>query len=104
MPRLKHIPSRTCAACHRKRSKREMVRIVRTPYASVQVDLTGKLNGRGAYLCPDLVCWQQSLSQKRLARLEYAVRGRIAPEDRERLLSYAASLDTTVQESAVTTS
>ena len=101
MPSQKHIPLRTCTACGRKAPKRELVRIVRTPYGNVQVDGTGKQNGRGAYLCTDPACWEQGLRPKRLPRLEHALRGRIPSEDREHLLSYAATL-TSVSPSSVT--
>lgn len=66
-PRPKHIPLRTCIACRQERSKRELVRVVRTPTAGVQVDLTGKLAGRGAYLCRSRACWEQALQGQRLA-------------------------------------
>lgn len=66
-PRPKHIPLRACIACRQERNKRELVRIVRTPTAGVQVDLTGKLAGRGAYLCRSRACWEQALQGQRLA-------------------------------------
>jgi len=97
MPQWKHLPARTCTACRRKAPKRELVRIVRTPYGNVLVDATGKQNGRGGYLCADPRCWEQALGPKRLARLEYALRGRIAPDDKAALLQYAATLGTATQ-------
>lgn len=45
------IPQRKCVTCQKMLSKKEMVRIVRSPEGEVSVDLTGKKNGRGAYLC-----------------------------------------------------
>lgn len=66
-PRPKHIPLRTCIACRQERSKRELIRIVRTLNAGVQVDPTGKLAGRGAYLCRSRACWEQALQGQRLA-------------------------------------
>ena len=86
------MPLRTCTSCGRKAPKLELIRIVRTPFGKVQVDGTSKLNGRGAYLCTNTVCWEHGLKPKRLPRLEYALRGRIPPEDKEYLLSYAATL------------
>ena len=47
------IPMRTCVVTHEKFEKKELVRVVRTPLGTVEVDLTGKLNGRGAYLKKD---------------------------------------------------
>jgi predicted RNA-binding protein YlxR (DUF448 family) len=55
-----HVPTRTCVACRTTRFKREFVRLVRTPEGEVKVDLTGKLAGRGAYLCQDDACWTQA--------------------------------------------
>ncbi len=66
-PRPKHIPLRTCIICRQERNKRELVRIVRTPNAGVQIDPTGKLAGRGAYLCRSRACWEQAVQGQRLA-------------------------------------
>jgi predicted RNA-binding protein YlxR (DUF448 family) len=59
---VKHVPQRTCVACGLEKGKRDLIRIVRTPAEGVQVDLTGKLSGRGAYLCVEQVCWTKGLS------------------------------------------
>ncbi len=58
--RVKHIPQRTCVGCRSVLSKRELIRIVRTP-EGVQVDTTGKIAGRGAYLHDRRTCWEQGL-------------------------------------------
>lgn len=47
---MKKIPCRTCVITREKLPKRELVRVVRTPDGNVVVDITGKANGRGAYL------------------------------------------------------
>ncbi|MFN3975421.1 MAG: RNase P modulator RnpM [Dehalococcoidia bacterium] len=86
--RLRHIPLRSCAGCGAKRSKREMVRIVRLPSGEVVVDLTGKRPGRGTYLCPILSCWENALKR---GRLEHALRGTLSPQAREALRAYAAA-------------
>lgn len=57
--RPKHIPQRSCIVCRRKVDKRQLTRIVRTAEAGVLVDPTGKLNGRGAYVCDQIVCWEK---------------------------------------------
>jgi len=44
------------------------VRIVRTPTGDVVVDVTGRLAGRGAYLCSDQVCWQAAIKRSALQR------------------------------------
>jgi predicted RNA-binding protein YlxR (DUF448 family) len=62
VPGRKHVPQRTCVACRRKLDKRRLTRIVRSSEAGVIVDASGKLNGRGAYLCDDRACWENALS------------------------------------------
>ncbi|MFC2030833.1 RNase P modulator RnpM [Chloroflexota bacterium] len=59
---------RTCIGCHRKKPKRELIRIVRTPEGTVEVDPRGKRSGRGAYLCADGNCLEGALVPERLAR------------------------------------
>jgi predicted RNA-binding protein YlxR (DUF448 family) len=51
-----HVPTRTCAVCRTSRPKREMTRVVRTPAGEVQVDPTGRLAGRGTYICHEPEC------------------------------------------------
>ncbi|MEA2645425.1 MAG: uncharacterized protein QOE92_508 [Chloroflexota bacterium] len=65
MPKRAHQPTRTCVACRRNRPKRELVRLVRTQGGAVEVDAGGKIDGRGAYLCPDPACW--TLAERRRA-------------------------------------
>jgi len=64
----RHYPTRTCVACRTERQKREFVRIVRSPDGAVTLDLTGKANGRGAYLCADGSCWSVALKKKAIER------------------------------------
>jgi hypothetical protein len=85
----KRIPQRTCVACRTVRPKRELVRIVRTPEGHVDVDETGKQNGRGAYLCPQVSCWERAVSKGQLNR---ALRANLSEETRARLREYAADL------------
>ncbi|MDM8529345.1 YlxR family protein, partial [Anaerolineales bacterium HSG24] len=54
----KHQPQRICIACRQKIDKRLLLRIVRTPEGEFIVDPTGKVNGRGAYICQQPACWQ----------------------------------------------
>lgn len=67
MPKVRKIPQRQCVACGETRSKRDLVRVVRTPAGEVRVDATGKLSGRGAYVCPDAACVDRALREGRLA-------------------------------------
>ncbi len=56
----KKIPMRMCTACREMKPKRELVRIVKTPEGEIKLDLTGKLNGRGAYICKSCDCLQKA--------------------------------------------
>lgn len=67
MPRK--LPQRTCLGCQAQKSKREMIRIVRTPEGSVEVDPTGKKSGRGAYVCPSPECLELLRKGKRLEKV-----------------------------------
>jgi predicted RNA-binding protein YlxR (DUF448 family) len=72
---------RTCVACGRTRPKRELLRIVRTPNGLVRVDPTGKVSGRGAYVCREPGCADAGLREARLARaLEVAIPADVADQ------------------------
>jgi len=68
MTRRKHIPQRTCIGCREVGGKRQLVRLVRTPEGTVEVDETGKRPGRGAYLHRQRSCWQMALQKHFLER------------------------------------
>jgi uncharacterized protein len=78
-PAPKRFPMRTCVACRTERQKREFVRIVRTPEGTVNLDNTGRANGRGAYLCADGSCWAAALKKKSIER---ALSAPLTPEVR----------------------
>ena len=65
---MKKIPCRTCIITKEKLPKGELVRVVRTPEGNVEVDLTGKLNGRGAYLKKDAEVFAKAKKTKTLDR------------------------------------
>ncbi|HLJ60430.1 MAG TPA: YlxR family protein [bacterium] len=67
MPRVRKVPQRQCVACGRTRGKRDLVRVVRTPAGDVRVDVTGRLAGRGAYVCPEPDCVDRAVRDGRLA-------------------------------------
>ena len=70
----KKIPQRQCMGCRERRAKREMIRVVRCPDGSVNLDFGGKMNGRGAYICPDPECLKKAIRSKSLERsLEVAI-------------------------------
>lgn len=62
------IPMRKCIACNEMRPKRELVRVVKNKEGDVNVDLTGKANGRGAYICPTVKCFEDAHKSKKFAR------------------------------------
>lgn len=66
--KTKKIPLRTCVISKEKLSKAELLRIVRTPDGVVVVDLTGKLNGRGAYIKKDMAILEKAKKTKQLER------------------------------------
>lgn len=80
--RQKPPPMRLCLGCGAQRPKRELVRVVRTPEGEVRADPTGKLNGRGAYICPDQECLRKAM---RGHRLEKALEVNLGPEILEQL-------------------
>lgn len=67
-PRPKHVPQRTCVVCRDTDAKRALTRIVRTGEGTIEVDPSGRKNGRGAYLCDRQECWERAVSTPILAR------------------------------------
>jgi len=59
-------------ACRTARAKRDLVRVVRTPAGDLRLDETGRLAGRGAYLCRDAACWRTALDKGGLQRALHA--------------------------------
>ena len=88
----KHVPQRTCVGCRAIRPKREMVRIVRTPDGGVEIDETGKMSGRGAYLCRRQECWDIALKKD---RLQHALKTSLTDEERATLEEFAHKLPET---------
>ena len=64
----KKIPKRQCMGCRERKAKREMIRVVRTVDGSVCLDFSGKLNGRGAYICPNADCLKKAQKARSLER------------------------------------
>ena len=88
-PRPKHVPQRMCVACRDHAAKRTLIRLVRTPEGAVEVDPTGKKNGRGAYLCEIPMCWEKALKTGLLSR---ALNITLSQETIASLRQHAASL------------
>ena len=68
MSNNKKIPMRKCVGCQEMKSKKEMLRVIRTQEGEFLLDATGKKNGRGAYLCPSSECRGKAIRQKGLER------------------------------------
>ncbi len=68
MGQTKKIPTRTCTGCREEKNKKELIRIVRDKDGGVFVDLTGKQNGRGAYICHSKACLEKALKNRGLER------------------------------------
>lgn len=80
-PKVPHVPLRTCIGCQTERPKKELLRIVKTPEGALQLDgPKGKLNGRGAYVCPQVGCFEQLLKRK---ALQHAFKCALKAEDLE---------------------
>lgn len=85
--RTKHIPQRTCVGCRLVNAKKTLTRIVRTD-TGLQIDKTGKIPGRGAYIHDQKSCWQAALKGK----LANALKTEISNENRRVLEDYANHL------------
>ena len=64
----KKIPLRQCIGCGEMKSKKEMIRVIRTSEGEFLLDATGRKNGRGAYLCPNSDCLAKAVKNKGLER------------------------------------
>ena len=66
--KVKKVPQRMCTGCMEMKPKKELIRVVRTKEGDLSVDLTGKKNGRGAYICRSIECLEKAFKAKRLQR------------------------------------
>lgn len=65
---MKKQPQRTCIGCNAKKDKNDLVRIVKNKQGEIILDRTGKLDGRGAYICDSIDCLEKAKKSKRLER------------------------------------
>lgn len=68
MGAVKKIPMRKCTGCGEMKSKKELVRVLKTAENNIIIDLTGKQNGRGAYLCKSNECLKRAIKTKAIER------------------------------------
>jgi len=85
----KHLPQRTCISCQQIKEKKALIRLVRIESGVIEVDISGKNPGRGAYLCPNKVCWELALKKN---RLEYALRTKLSNDNSQILTEYIHNL------------
>ena len=78
---VKHKPQRSCVVCRTKTDKRDLIRLVKANQR-LQIDESGKMNGRGAYLCKNRDCWVRASSQSPLGS---ALRHNLSDADRDYL-------------------
>ncbi|MBE6859765.1 MAG: YlxR family protein [Ruminococcus sp.] len=64
----KKIPMRMCLGCNEMKPKKELIRVVKTPEDEICLDLIGKKNGRGAYICKSLECFNNARKNRRFEK------------------------------------
>ena len=64
----KKVPMRQCTGCREMKSKRDMIRVIKTAENEICIDATGRMNGRGAYICPTMECLKQAMKSRGLER------------------------------------
>lgn len=83
---MKKIPLRRCLGCFESKPKNELYRIVKTKEGEILLDKTGKLNGRGAYICKSKDCLEKAIKAKRIEReFEMKVSNEIYTELKNRI-------------------
>lgn len=65
---MKSIPQRTCIGCNLKANKNSFIRIVKNKEGKITVDRTGKVSGRGAYICDSIECLEKAIKGKKLEK------------------------------------
>lgn len=81
------IPLRKCTGCQEMKSKKELIRVVRTEEGEFSLDFTGKKSGRGAYICPAMDCLERAQKSKGLERsFKSAVPREVYEQMKEELL------------------
>lgn len=64
----KRIPLRKCVGCQEEKPKNELIRVIKTPEDEVVLDITGRKNGRGAYICQNSECLVKAIKTKGLEK------------------------------------
>jgi len=66
---LKRLPQRTCMGCNTKKDKKELIRIVKSTNGEIKIDITGKMDGRGTYICKNEDCLNKVIKNKRISKV-----------------------------------
>ncbi len=66
---IKKVPQRTCMGCNEKKYKKDLIRIVKNSDGEISIDRTGKMPGRGAYICDDIQCFEKAMKSKRIDKV-----------------------------------
>lgn len=66
---MKNKPQRTCMGCNEKKEKQQLIRIVKNKQNEIKIDKTGKMEGRGAYICNNVACLDRVKKSKRLEKV-----------------------------------
>ena len=65
---MKKVPLRKCTGCGEMKPKSELVRVVRSPEGEISLDLSGRKNGRGSYICKNRACFDKAVKKKAFER------------------------------------
>lgn len=65
---MKRLPQRTCLGCNEKKDKKDLIRIVKNKNGEIYIDITGKMEGRGTYICKSEECLKKLIKNKRLSK------------------------------------
>ena len=66
---MRKQPERTCMGCNEKKPKKKFIRIVKNKDNEINIDRTGKMPGRGAYICDNIQCLEKLIKSKRLEKI-----------------------------------
>lgn len=82
------MPIRTCIACRKKGEKTDFLRVVRMPSGEIEIDPSGKTEGRGASICPTKTCFERAFNRKGSDALSMTLKTTISLEAKEQIRQY----------------
>ncbi len=80
---MKHVPQRTCIACREQKDRSDLVRIVRKTDGTIELDIKGREDGRGAYICKNANCMRTAIKKRALNK---AYKESVSDQTYDRLL------------------